>query len=87
MTSLVYISCALTGAVVAILLFRQFARSKYRLLFWGGVCFTFLAAESFMIFIDLIIFPGTDLRHYRLICTLFGSLSLLCALIWETKST
>lgn len=75
---------ALTSIGCMVLLFRGYARSGARLLFWSGLCFVFLSINNVLLFFDLIVYPTqVDLRPYRLIAALVGIACLLYAFIWE----
>ena len=69
----VYILCTITCLLCAILLFRGYARTGVRLLFWSALCFVFLSANNLMLFIDLVLLPTqVDLRVLRLGAALSG---------------
>jgi hypothetical protein len=79
-----YVMCAAASAIAAFLLLRSFRATHTKLLLWSGLCFVFLAAENFMIFVDLVLTgPTLDLRLYRLGLGLAGFVCLLFGLIWE----
>lgn len=81
-----YVMCAVASTIAAFLLLRAFRSTHTKLLLWSGLCFAFLAAENFMIFVDLVLIgPTIDLRLYRLGLGLAGFLCLLYGLIWETS--
>ena len=81
-----YILCALTALACAVFLLRGYGRSKMRLLFWSGVCFVALTAENMILFLDMIVFPTTDLALLRNIVSLFGLMVLLFGLVWNARS-
>jgi hypothetical protein len=67
-------------------LFRGYARTGVRLLFWSALCFIFVTVNNTMLFFDTIVFPTQlDLRLYRLGASLAGIACLLYAFIWETE--
>jgi len=69
-----------------VLLFRGYARTGVRLLFWSALCFVFLSVNNALLFVDTIIFPtAVDLRIYRLAAALAGIASLLYGFIWEAE--
>lgn len=75
---------ALTSVGCMLLLFRGYARTGARLLFWSGLCFVFLSLNNVLLFFDLIVYPTqVDLRIYRLISALAAIACLLYAFIWE----
>lgn len=75
---------ALTSIACMGLLFRGYARTGARLLFWSALCFVFLSVNNVLLFFDLIVYPtAVDLRPYRLGSALMGIACLLYAFIWE----
>jgi hypothetical protein len=85
MATLVYVLCALTSAVCAVLLLRSYARSRVRLLLWVGLCFVGLALNNVLLFIDVRITPDVDLSLWRTLPALAGLLVLIYGLVWETR--
>jgi hypothetical protein len=76
----------LASLACTVLLFRGYARSGIRLLFWSALCFVCLTANSVLLFVDLVVFPADiDLRPHRLLATLVGLLFLLYGFIWEAE--
>ena len=86
MLAAVYILSMITSAGVAILLLRAYMRSRVRLLFWSGICFTGLTANSIMLFVDEFIVPQRDLQILKTSVALAGMLCLLYGLIWDSRS-
>ena len=80
-----YLLAALSSGACMLLLFRGYARTRQRLLFWSALCFVFLSANNLLLFIDLPVFTQVDLRPYRLVAALIGVGFLLYAFIWETE--
>jgi hypothetical protein len=67
-----------------VLLFRGYARSGVRLLFWSALCFVGLSVSNVMLFFDLVVFPTqVDLRPYRLGAAAIGLAFLLYGFISE----
>jgi len=83
MGSIVYAACALTAVLCAALLFRAFQESRYRLLFWSGLCFTGLALSNLVLVLDKVVYPEVDFGNYRLIIALLALIPLLYGLIFE----
>ena len=81
----VYILCAVTCLLCAILLFRGYARTGVRLLFWSGLCFLGLMLDNVMVYIDLVIVPDVSLAVWRKIPGLVAISLLLYGLVWDTK--
>ena len=75
----------LTSLSCTVFLFRGYARTSARLLFWSALCFVFLSLNNVLLFIDIVIFPvEVDLRIYRLLASLGAVVCLLYAFIWES---
>lgn len=81
----VYLLCFLTGAVCAGLLARSYGRTGMRLLLWSALCFAFLAANSFVVIVDLLIVPDRDLTLVRHGLSLAGVSLLLFGFIWDLE--
>jgi hypothetical protein len=85
MLPIVSLLCAATCLLCAILLFRGYARTGVRLLFWSGLCFTGLMIDNVMLYIDTEMFPDVSLVIWRKIPGLIALLLLVYGLIWESK--
>lgn len=83
MAEAVYILCALTSLVCAVLLLRAWRRSRLRLLLWSGLCFAGLVLNNIALLLDLIIFPDVDFSLARSVTALMSVAVLLFGLIWE----
>jgi hypothetical protein len=81
----VYILCAATCLLCALMLFRGYARSKVRLLFWSGLCFAGLMLDNLALYVDVVIVPELDLSVWRKVPGLAAMIMLLFGLIWESK--
>ena len=84
MPGAVYILCAVTCLVCALMLFRGYARSRVRLLFWSGLCFAFLLVDNLMLYVDRIVIPDVSLSVLRTLPGLIGTALLLIGLIWDS---
>jgi len=82
---LVYLLCTVTALGCAILLWKAYARSTMRLLFWSAICFGCLALNNLLVAVDLLVFPEVDLFLLRNIAALVGVCVLLFALVWEAR--
>ncbi|HEY7890473.1 MAG TPA: DUF5985 family protein [Steroidobacteraceae bacterium] len=86
MAEAVYILCALTSILCAILLYRGYRANRTRLLFWSSLAFLLLAINNVVLCIDLVILPSLpDLFWYRTGVALAAMLLLLFGLVWETR--
>jgi hypothetical protein len=83
MADVVYVLCALTSLACAILLWRGYRHSGFRMLFWSGLCFSFLTLNNILLVIDLAILPEVDLSIIRGIPTLCGLAVLIYGFIWD----
>ncbi len=83
--NLVYILCAATSMVCALLLLRGYRRSRVRLLLWSAVCFLGLALNNALLVIDLRMGTAIDLSVWRMIPAIIGAGALLYALVWEAQ--
>jgi hypothetical protein len=83
----VYVLCALTALLCAVLLFQAWSRSRLPLLFWSGLwsglCFAGLTGSNVLLVIDLLVVPDVDLFVWRTLTSLVSMSLLLYGLIWE----
>lgn len=83
MAEAVYILCALTSLLCAVLLLRAWRRSRLRLLLWSALCFAGLAVNNGVLLLDLVILPDVDFAVWRGATALVSVSVLLFGLIWE----
>lgn len=83
--NIVYLLCAATSTVCALLLIRGYRRSRSRLLLWSAVCFVGLALNNLLLLIDLGVVPWVDLSLWRIVPAVIGAGALLYALVWEAR--
>jgi hypothetical protein len=86
MAAIIYSLCALTALGCAILLLRGYRRSRYRLLFWSGLCFAGLTANNLLLVIDKVALPDIDLSIWRTLFALASMIVLLFGLIWDSDT-
>jgi hypothetical protein len=79
----VYVLCALTALLCAVLLFQAWSRSRLPLLFWSALCFAGLTASNVLLVVDLLVVPGVDLFVWRTLTSLVAFSLLLYGLIWK----
>lgn len=82
MHGLVYILCALTSFLCAVLLWRGYRRSGARLLWWSAWCFVGLTLNNVLLVADMAI-PQIDLSLIRTLPALLGVALLIFGLVWE----
>jgi hypothetical protein len=85
MAPLFYALCTLTAALCAWLLLRSFARTRYRLLLWGGICFSGLTLNNALLVVDKVLFPDINLFTARLVLALASMIVMLYGLIWDAE--
>ena len=85
MGAIVYLVGTLTALLCAVLLLRGYMRSRMRLLLWSGLCFAGLTLSNLLLFMDLVLFPTSDLHLFRLSVAAIAMLLLLYGLIWESE--
>jgi len=85
MATAIYVLCALTSVACAVLLLRGYRRDRVPLLLWSGLCFTGLALNNILLFIDLRVVPTTDLSVWRTLPAIVGVGFLIYGLVWETR--
>jgi lipopolysaccharide export LptBFGC system permease protein LptF len=80
----VYALCLVASCICAALLFRSWRHNRTRLLLWTAVSFSFLALNNLGLFLDMVLFPATDLWFLRLTPSLIAVAVLLYGFIWES---
>jgi hypothetical protein len=65
MATVVYLLCALTSSLCAVLLLRDYVRKSTRLLLTSSLAFVGLAISNALVFVDFVVIPGTDLAWLR----------------------
>jgi hypothetical protein len=85
MAEAVYLLCAGTSVICALLLFRGYRASRTRLLFWSSLCFAGLAANNVLLFLDLVVITELDLSLWRSLVGLVALMLLIFGLVWESK--
>ena len=83
--ALVYLLCFLTSSACAWLLARSYRRTGARLLMWSALCFLLLAANNFVVILDLLVLPTMDFRLARLLLALSAVGVLLIGFIWDLE--
>jgi hypothetical protein len=86
MADVVFVLCALTSLVCAVLLWRGYLHSRARLLFWSALCFACLVLNNVLLIIDVRVVPLTDLTVWRTLPAVIGVALLLYGLVFETRS-
>jgi len=82
---LIYLLCALTALLCAVLLLRAYARSRYRLLLWSGLCFAGLTVNNTILVLDKVVLPDVDLSLARSMAALLAMAVLIYGLIFDER--
>lgn len=85
MAAVVYLLCAITSALCALLLLRAWRESRQRLVLWTGLGFAGLALNNALLVVDLSVFQDIDMQLVRDASGLLAVLVLLAGLIWESR--
>jgi hypothetical protein len=81
----VYILCAATSILCAVLMFRSYRRQHSRLLLLSTLCFLGLAVNSLLLVADLLVLREIDLRLARTAVAYVTMLGFLLGLVWESR--
>jgi hypothetical protein len=81
----IYALCALTATGCAVLLLQSYARNRYRLLLWSGLCFAGLTLNNLLLVFDKLVFPSVDLSLWRSSVALLAMTVLLYGLIFDVE--
>ena len=84
MAAVIYALCAITSFVAAALLWREYRRTRYRILFWSALCFAGLTVNNVVLVLDRFVYTDIDLTLLRLTAAAVAMLLLLFGLIWES---
>jgi hypothetical protein len=83
MAESIYALCAAASVFCAVLLIRSYRRSGLRLALFSCLCFSGLAVNNVLLFIDLVVAPDVDLSAVRGAIAVGALLSLVVGLIGE----
>jgi hypothetical protein len=83
MSEAVYVLCALTSALCAVLLLRSYARTRTRLLLWSSASFLVFSVANVLLVLDLVLFPGVNLALIRAVAGFVSMSILLFGLVWD----
>jgi hypothetical protein len=83
MAELIYVACALTSSFCAILLIRNYGRTRLRLAFLASLCFSGLALNNLLLLVERVVTPAIDLSVARGAVALVAMLFLVAGLVLE----
>jgi hypothetical protein len=79
----IYLLCAVTSLLAAVLLFRQYRQRRTPLLFWSFLAFFGLAINNVLVLLDFGLLPAVDLALPRTLTGTVAVLVLVYGLTWE----
>jgi len=85
MATVVYVMCALTSALCAVLLLRSWLATRQRLVLWTALGFAGLALNNAFLVLDRSVLPDVDLQVVRDVSGFAAVAVLLFGLIWESR--
>lgn len=85
MATAVFILCAVTSIVCAVLLARGYLQTRTRLLLWTSLCFIGLAVNNLILVADEVIFTQRDFQVARGASALAAVAVLLFGMIWDSR--
>lgn len=85
MSALIYLLCALTALLCAVLLALGARRTRSRMLVWSALCFGLFAAANIVLVLDFVVFPGIALWPVRQGLSVLAVGSLIYGLIMEER--
>jgi hypothetical protein len=83
MAESIYALCALTSLFCAALLIRSYAKNRLRLALLSCLCFSGLALNNVLLFVDLVVTPDVDLGVLRGGIAVAALLLLVVGLVLE----
>ena len=83
MAEVTYLLCALASVFCAGLLVRNYCHTRLRLALLACLCFSGLALNSVLLFVDLVVTPAIDLAPLRGLVALVAMLVLVVGLVLE----
>lgn len=85
MAAVIYSLCALMSLGIAVMLWRAFARTRSRLLYWSALCFSGLSLNNVLLVVDKLVFPQAELSGFRQAVALISLVVLVFGLVYEEE--
>ena len=82
---ILFLLAIVTSLACTVLLFRGYLRTGLRILMWSALCFVCLTVNNVLLFVDLVVLPGVDLRAFRHGTALVGMLFMIYGFIRESE--
>jgi hypothetical protein len=83
--SAVYLLCFATSAACALLLARNYLRTRARLLLWSAICFLLLAGNNLAVVVDMMVIPEVSFSLLRIVLSLAAVSVLLFGFVWDLE--
>jgi hypothetical protein len=83
--ALIYLLCALMSLGIAVMLWRAFARTHSRLLYWSALCFSGLSLNNLLLVLDKLVLSEADLSGFRQAIALISLVVLVFGLVYEDE--
>jgi hypothetical protein len=83
--AVVYVLCFVTSGTCAFLLWRSYWKTRARLLLWSSASFVLLAANNFLLMVDLLVVTDVSLRAGRLLLSLAAVVVLIFGFVWDLE--
>lgn len=86
MSEAIYLLCAFTSVVCAVLLARSYLVRRTRVLLWGTWAFVGLSVNNLVLVVDRVVTgPAVDLSIARAATGFVAMLALVIGLVWEER--
>lgn len=85
MSEIIYLLCAITSILCAVMLLRGWLSTRARLLLWSGLCFVGLGLTNLILVADQMVWTEVDLLRPRLWISLGALLLMLYGLIFADE--
>lgn len=85
MATTVYVLCAVTSALCAVLLLRSWLAERLRLVLWTALGFAGLAVNNVLLVVDERVLPDVDLAVLRDVSGVVAMAVLLFGLLWDAQ--
>ncbi len=82
----IYLLCAATSLLAAVMLLRQYRHRRTGILLWSCIGFLGLVANNVLLYVDLVLFTGADLSLIRSAMAAAGLLALAYGLVCEATT-
>jgi len=83
MAEIVYLLCGIASAGCALLVVREYRRSRSRLLLWMSLAFVGLTLSNMLIFVDFVLVPDVSFALPRAVLAFLATTVLAIGLLWD----